>query len=463
MKNVYTVRQVNSYIKNMFAQDFMLNRIYVKGEVSNLKYHTSGHIYFSLKDESGTIACVMFAGSRSGLSFRMEEGQQIIVLGAVDVYARDGKYQLYARKIVRDGVGLLYERFELLKKELQEMGMFAPEYKQKIPKYIRRLGVVTAPTGAAVRDIINITKRRNPFVQIILYPALVQGEGASESIVKGIHALEAEKVDVMIVGRGGGSMEDLWAFNEEAVARAVFDCSVPVISAVGHETDTTIIDFVADLRAPTPSAAAELAVYDFMEMKKNLKLREERLLHFMQLILERKRQKLEQYSLRMRAYHPQQRLNEQRQFAADAENRLRREMMRRLEQEKYRLGLMAERLKGLSPLEKLSQGYAYVENSSGANVRTVSNVKQGEQITVYVTDGRIRAEVTGVEKEENLEEMFDRLDQVIGTLEGEDVSLEEAFGLYDQGMKLIRRCNQTINEVEKKILVLDENGEKHEF
>ena len=403
MKNVYTVRQVNSYIKNMFAQDFMLNRIYVKGEVSNLKYHTSGHIYFSLKDESGTIACVMFAGSRSGLSFRMEEGQQIIVLGAVDVYARDGKYQLYARKIVRDGVGLLYERFELLKKELQEMGMLAPEYKQKIPKYIRRLGVVTAPTGAAVRDIINITKRRNPFVQIILYPALVQGEGASESIVKGIHALEAEKVDVMIVGRGGGSMEDLWAFNEEAVARAVFDCSVPVISAVGHETDTTIIDFVADLRAPTPSAAAELAVYDFMEMKKNLKLREERLLHFMQLILERKRQKLEQYSLRMRAYHPQQRLNEQRQFAADAENRLRREMMRRLEQEKYRLGLMAERLKGsfqLSPLEKLSQGYAYVENSSGANVRTVSNVKQGEQITVYVTDGRIRAEVTGVEKEE---------------------------------------------------------------
>ena len=400
MKNVYTVRQVNSYIKNMFAQDFMLNRIYVKGEVSNLKYHTSGHIYFSLKDESGTIACVMFAGSRSGLSFRMEEGQQIIVLGVVDVYARDGKYQLYARKIVRDGVGLLYERFELLKKELQEMGMFAPEYKQKIPKYIRRLGVVTAPTGAAVRDIINITKRRNPFVQIILYPALVQGEGAAESIVKGIHALEAEKVDVMIVGRGGGSMEDLWAFNEEAVARAVFDCSVPVISAVGHETDTTIIDFVADLRAPTPSAAAELAVYDFMEMKKNLKLREEKLLHFMQLILERKRQKLEQYSLRMRAYHPQQRLNEQRQFAADAENRLRREMMRRLKQEKYRLGLMAERLKGLSPLEKLSQGYAYVENSSGANVRTVSNVKQGEQITVYVTDGRIRAEVTGVEKEE---------------------------------------------------------------
>ena len=384
----------------MFTQDFMLNRIYIKGEVSNCKYHTSGHLYFSLKDESGTIACVMFAGQRSGLSFRMQEGQQVIVLGSVSVYERDGRYQVYAKEIVLDGAGLLYEKFIKLKKELEEMGMFAPEYKKPIPKYVRTVGVVTAPTGAAVRDIINITRRRNPYVQILLYPALVQGEGASESIVKGIHALEAEKVDVMIVGRGGGSMEDLWAFNEEAVARAVFDCSVPVISAVGHETDTTIIDFVADLRAPTPSAAAELAVYDFMEMKKNLKLREERLLHFMQLILERKRQKLEQYSLRMRAYHPQQRLNEQRQFAADAENRLRREMMRRLEQEKYRLGLMAERLKGLSPLEKLSQGYAYVENSSGANVRTVSNVKQGEQITVYVTDGRIRAEVTGVEKEE---------------------------------------------------------------
>ena len=400
MKNVYTVAQVNGYIKNMFTQDFLLQSILVKGEVSNCKYHSSGHIYFTLKDGKGAIACVMFAGNRSGLKFHMQEGQQVVVGGTIDVFERDGRYQLYAKSITLDGAGQLYERFEQLKRELEEMGMFAPEYKQKIPKYIRRLGVVTAPTGAAVRDIINITKRRNPFVQIILYPALVQGEGAAESIVKGIHALEAEKVDVMIVGRGGGSMEDLWAFNEEAVARAVFDCSVPVISAVGHETDTTIIDFVADLRAPTPSAAAELAVYDFMEMKKNLKLREEKLLHFMQLILERKRQKLEQYSLRMRAYHPQQRLNEQRQFAADVENRLRREMMRRLEQEKYRLGLMAERLKGLSPLEKLSQGYAYVENSSGANVRTVSNVKQGEQITVYVTDGRIRAEVTGVEKEE---------------------------------------------------------------
>ena len=384
----------------MFTQDYFLQTVFVKGEVSNCKYHPSGHIYFTLKDSASALNCIMFAGDRRGLGFRLTEGQQVIAKGSVSVFERDGRYQLYVKEVTLDGAGALYEKYEQLKRELAEEGMFAPEYKQQIPKYIHTLGVVTADTGAAVRDIIQIASRRNPFVQIILYPALVQGASAAPSIVNGIRALERQGVDVMIVGRGGGSIEDLWAFNERMVAQAVFDCSVPIISAVGHETDTTIIDYVADLRAPTPSAAAELAVYDFMEMKKNLKLREEKLLHFMQLILERKRQKLEQYSLRMRAYHPQQRLNEQRQFAADAENRLRREMMRRLEQEKYRLGLMAERLKGLSPLEKLSQGYAYVENSSGANVRTVSNVKQGEQITVYVTDGRIRAEVTGVEKEE---------------------------------------------------------------
>ena len=208
MRNVYTVKQVNAYVKNMFAQDFMLNRIYVKGEVSNLKYHTSGHIYFSLKDESGTIACVMFAGQRGGLSFRMQEGQQVIALGSITVYERDGKYQLYAKEIVLDGSGLLYEKFQALKNELEEMGMFAQEYKQPIPPYPKKIGVVTAPTGAAIRDIINITSRRNPYVQLILYPALVQGEGAAQSIVEGIHALEKQKVDVMIVGRGGGSIED---------------------------------------------------------------------------------------------------------------------------------------------------------------------------------------------------------------------------------------------------------------
>ena len=220
MKNAYSVGQVNRYVKNMFTQDFFLQKIYVKGEVSNCKYHTSGHIYFSLKDETGTMSCVMFAGHRRGLAFSMKDGDKVIVGGSVDVYERDGRYQLYAKEITLEGAGALYERYLALKQELEEMGMFAGEYKQPIPKFIRRLGVVTAPTGAAVQDIRNISYRRNPYLQIILYPALVQGADAAESIVKGIRMLDRLNVDVIIVGRGGGSIEDLWAFNEEIVARA---------------------------------------------------------------------------------------------------------------------------------------------------------------------------------------------------------------------------------------------------
>ena len=393
MRNVYTVKQVNSYIKNMFTQDFMLNRIYVKGEVSNCKYHTSGHIYFSLKDESGTIACVMFAGSRAGLSFRMKEGQQVIVLGSISVYERDGKYQLYAREIVPDGAGLLYEKFEALKKELAEMGMFAPEYKQPIPKYVRTVGIVTAPTGAAVRDIINIAGRRNPYVQLILYPALVQGEGAAESIVKGIHALEAKQVDVIIVGRGGGSIEDLWAFNEEAVARAVFDCTVPVISAVGHETDTTITDYVADLRAPTPSAAAELAVYEYREVKETMLNCAQRMRRTVLIRADAQRARLKQMELRLKFAHPRQKLNEKRQYCVELEDRLRNLMDRRLIAEKHRLALSAEKMKGLSPLEKLNQGFSFVQDENGRNIKSIRQVRQGERLTVYVTDGKIETEV----------------------------------------------------------------------
>ena len=263
MQNVYTVAQVNAYIKNMFTQDFMLQSLFVRGEVSNCKYHSSGHIYFTLKDEKGAIACVMFAGNRGGLKFKLENGQQVVAGGIVDVYEKDGKYQLYAKQIVQEGAGYLYEKYEALKQDLAERGMFAEQYKRPIPGYSQTLGVVTAPTGAAVRDIINVAKRRNPYIRILLYPAIVQGEQAAQSIANGIRALERQGVDVMIVGRGGGSLEDLWAFNEEIVAQAVFDCSIPVISAVGHETDHTIIDYVADLRAPTPSAAAELAVFDY--------------------------------------------------------------------------------------------------------------------------------------------------------------------------------------------------------
>ena len=263
MGQAYSVTEINRYIKNMFIKDPYLNHIYVKGEVSNCKYHTSGHIYFTLKDAQGQLACVMFAGQRRGLSFRLEEGQSVIVLGSINVYERDGKYQLYANSIVLDGLGALYERFEKLKKSLAAEGLFDKDHKKPIPPYPKKVGIVTASTGAAIQDIINISKRRNPYVQLILYPALVQGDGAPESIVKGIKALDKLKPDVIIVGRGGGSIEDLWAFNEEIVARAIYACTTPIISAVGHETDVTIADYVADLQAPTPSAAAELAINDY--------------------------------------------------------------------------------------------------------------------------------------------------------------------------------------------------------
>lgn len=400
MRNVYTVKQVNNYIKNMFTQDFMLNRIYVKGEVSNCKYHTSGHIYFSLKDESGTIACVMFASARSGLSFRMQEGQTVIVLGAVSVYERDGRYQLYAKEIVLDGVGLLYERYEALKQELEEMGMFAAEYKQPIPKFAKKIGIVTAPTGAAIRDIIHIATRRNPYVQLILYPALVQGEGAAASIVKGIQMMEKQDVDVIIVGRGGGSIEDLWAFNEEAVARAIFHCRIPVISAVGHETDTLISDYVADLRAPTPSAAAELAVYEYSAVENTCREFELRLKRQMQLRIQSERNKAERMALRLKYTHPKQKLNEKRQQAVDLESQLRMLMKQKLDENRHWLALYIEQMRRLSPIEKMSQGYSYVENRKLENIHSVSQVKKGEEIQIRVADGTIHASVTGTKKED---------------------------------------------------------------
>ena len=400
MRNVYSVKQVNSYVKNMFSQDFMLNHIYVKGEVSNCKYHTSGHIYFSLKDESGTIACVMFASARSGLSFRMQEGQNVIVLGSVSVYERDGKYQLYAKEIILNGAGALYERFEALKKELEEMGMFAAEYKQPIPRYVKRVGIVTAPTGAAVRDIINISKRRNPYVQLILYPALVQGEGAAASIVRGIRMMEQQNVDVIIVGRGGGSMEDLWAFNEEAVARAIFECTIPIISAVGHETDTLISDYVADLRAPTPSAAAELAVYELSSVQIMCEEYKRRMYQQISQRIDFSRRQTEQMAFRLKVAHPRQKLNEQRQYLADLDSRMRISMNSVLEERRHKLAIYIEKMKGLSPLQKLNQGYAYVTDKSGRTVRSIKDTKQGEVLDVYVTDGRVRTQVMDIYKEE---------------------------------------------------------------
>lgn len=397
-RNVYTVKQVNSYIKNMFTQDFMLNRTYVKGEVSNCKYHTSGHIYFSLKDESGTIACVMFAGQRGGLSFHMREGQQIIVLGSVNVYERTGSYQLYAQEIRLDGEGTLYEKYQMLKQELEEMGMFAPEYKKAIPRYAKRIGVVTAPTGAAVRDIMNISARRNPYVQLLLYPAQVQGEGAKESIVRGIRMLETKNVDVIIVGRGGGSIEDLWAFNDECVARAIFDCQVPVISAVGHETDVTIADYVADLRAPTPSAAAELAVWDYRQLQGYLDECRLRMNRSMTGTIRINRLRLKELDVRLSYLHPRHKLQDQQQRLIELEEELRTLMRDRVKEARHRLAIQIEKLNGLSPVRKLNQGFAYVEEADGGVVKSIRQVEKGDELTVYVTDGLIRTSVKAVQK-----------------------------------------------------------------
>ncbi len=415
MAGVYSVTQVNSYIKNMFTEDFLLRRISVKGEVSNCKYHTSGHIYFTLKDSGGTLSAVMFAGQRRGLKFRMAEGQQVVVKGTVDVYERDGRYQLYASEIELSGRGDLYVQYEKLLRELEEMGMFAAQYKRPIPRYAKTVGIVTAPTGAAIRDIMNISRRRNPYVQLILYPALVQGEGAKESIVRGIKTLDAMGLDVLIVGRGGGSIEDLWAFNEEAVARAIFSCNTPVISAVGHETDVTIADYVADLRAPTPSAAAELAVFDYVRFQSDLLARRQKLLREMGFFLDQVKGRQKQAELKIKLHHPRHVIHEKRQRLADLEDALNRRltglieedrrktesrkewfsavMNQRMEQDKKRLALISGKMWGLSPLKKLSQGYGFVTDRDGNRVESVKQTPPGCEIAVQVTDGRLRARV----------------------------------------------------------------------
>ncbi len=387
----------------MFTQDYFLQAVPVKGEVSNCKYHTSGHIYFTLKDSSSTLNCIMFAGDRARLAFRLQEGQQVIVKGSVSVYERDGKYQLYVKEVTLDGAGALYEKYEQLKRELAEEGMFAPEYKQPVPKYIHTLGVVTADTGAAVRDIIQIASRRNPYVQIILYPALVQGASAAPSIVKGIRALERQGVDVMIVGRGGGSIEDLWAFNERIVAQAVFDCTVPIISAVGHETDTTIIDYVADLRAPTPSAAAELAVQKVSDIEAEILDRQEVLYGQMDRILRRKRQQADQLRMQLGYLSPASRIREKRTYSVQLEERLQSRMQNVLRDRRHSLALYIERMKAVSPLEKLNSGFSYVEDAAGKNIRSVTQTKPGEQLRIRVSDGVITTRVEQILSDEDNE------------------------------------------------------------
>ena len=333
----------------------------VKGEVSNCKYHPSGHIYFTLKDSASALNCIMFAGDRRGLGFRLTEGQQVIAKGSVSVFERDGRYQLYVKEVTLDGAGALYEKYEQLKRELAEEGMFAPEYKQQIPKYIHTLGVVTADTGAAVRDIIQIASRRNPFVQIILYPALVQGASAAPSIVNGIRALERQGVDVMIVGRGGGSIEDLWAFNER-------------------------------MRAPTPSAAAELAVTQVSDIENEILDRQDRLYQRMGRVLQHKRQQADQMEMRLKYLSPASRIREKRTYSIQLEDRLQNRLQ----------AILRERMKAVSPLEKLNSGFSYVEDTDGKNIRSVTQVEAGERLRIRVSDGVIDTRVEQIQKEERL-------------------------------------------------------------
>lgn len=397
MAEVFSVSQINTYISRLFSGNPLLNRIAVKGEVSNCKYHTSGHLYFTLKDKAAQIACVMFAGRRAGISFRMEDGQSVIVFGSIGVYEQGGKYQLYAEEIRQDGIGRLYEEFEFLKQKLRAEGLFEQEHKKQIKQYARTVGIVTARTGAAIQDIMQIAGRRNPYVQLVLYPAKVQGEGAADTIVKGIRTLDG-KVDVMIVGRGGGSIEDLWAFNEEKVARAIYGCNTPIISAVGHETDTTIADFAADLRAPTPSAAAELAVYDFHQLEQVLAGLHSDLTEGLCRSIEEVRVELKQKELRLRQCHPRLQLRQKQQWLADAGLRLSELMSDRLKDYRHMLALLAQQLKGVSPLERLSGGYAFVTNEAGEAVTGTDKVAVGSTVQAQLCDGSITALVTQIEK-----------------------------------------------------------------
>ena len=401
MANYTTVSKINAYIKNMFRQDYVLSRVSVKGEISNCKYHTSGHIYFTLKDEGGTLSAIMFASQAKSLSFHLSDGMQVIVSGRIEVYERDGKYQLYANGIVQDGIGDLYKKFEELKKQFQDMGYFESEYKRPIPYFSKKIGIVTASTGAAIHDIMNISYRRNPYVSLVLYPALVQGEGAAPSIVSGIETLDTMGMDVIIVGRGGGSIEDLWAFNEECVAEAIFNAKTPIISAVGHETDFTIADFVADLRAPTPSAAAELAVADIHQIENRIAGYEELVNKAFMKVISQKRAVIDNYSMRLKYLNPVSRINEKRITLDRLKERLDDNMSKLLKDYRHKLEVYASRLHGVSPLEKLGQGYSCTQNENGVPVTSVSNISLGDIITTTLKDGEIISQIKEVKNNES--------------------------------------------------------------
>ena len=408
----FSVSEINSHIKSVIADDFALRNVCVKGEISNLKYHSNGHIYFTLKDERSAIRAVIWKTVPKP-DLVLEDGLEIIVQGQVSVYEIGGYYQINVRELKRSGLGELYLKLDALKKQYSEMGYFATQYKKKISPFSSRIGVVTSKTGAAIRDIYHIATDKNPYVEIILYNALVQGSGAAASIVRGIETLDKLGLDVIIIGRGGGSIEDLWAFNEEIVAEAVFSCNTPIVSAVGHETDDTITDLIADRRAATPSDAARIAVCDMEALLEQLQRYNGTLVTFMQKKIADMRQRTNAYSLKLNAGSPKHKLELKKQRLSECRTRLAAQMEKllgsyryelkgrgqrlqtgmdtALNKEKFRLKNAAGRLELLSPLKSLSRGYGYIETDKGKRVSGIDDINENELLKIYFTDGYAKA------------------------------------------------------------------------
>ena len=393
--NPITVTDLNKYIKNKIDGDEMLNNVLVKGEISNFKNHYTGHMYFTLKDENSLIKCVMFKSYTTHLSFMPKDGMKVMVLGSVAVFERDGIYQIYAKAMKEDGLGSLYTAYEELKKKLEQEGLFAELHKKKIPFMPKTIGVLTSNTGAVIRDIINVSTRRNPGVHIRLYPVPVQGPGAAEKIAEGIKFMNENKLaDVLIIGRGGGSLEDLWPFNEEIVARAIYDSELPIISAVGHETDFTIADFVADLRAPTPSAAAELAVANIDDVRETLKLYNNRYKVALKKKIELMRLSYEKCMARPAYKNPMQKINEQYMVIDMKVKALQNSMMLKLKEAKTSFVKETAKLDSLSPLKTLTRGYSIVtKQESGKVIKSVDDLNSGEKVNLRLSDGQKTATI----------------------------------------------------------------------
>lgn len=391
---IFTVGQINRYIRNLLENDFILSSLLVKGEISNFKAHSSGHLYFTLKDASGALSCVMFRQDAVGLPFEPENGMQVVVYGHVSLYEKTGQYQLYAEFLEPLGIGALQVAFEQLKEKLAAEGLFDGDFKREIPKNPSCIAVITSPTGAAVRDILQIVKRRDPNVKVAIFPTLVQGEQAAADIVRSLKLVnEWGKADVIILGRGGGSMEDLWCFNDENVARAVFASEIPVISAVGHETDFTITDFVADMRAPTPSAAAELATTPLTERREAFHRLELRLERDVSALLTSCRRRLDLLKSRPVMERPLERIYRTMMDVEETQQRLDKEMTNRLMQRAERWQYLTNRLEAASPLAVMSRGYVMAVTSSGKLLTSVKQAEVGDRVTLHLQDGKIETNI----------------------------------------------------------------------